>query len=251
MNLPKKSLGQNYLVDRNISRKIVESFSIKPDDRVVEIGPGRGAITSFILEKTTNLIAVEIDKTNCTYLKEKFPSLTILNRDILLTDLASLNTGKKLRVIGNIPYNITTPVVFKLINERKIIRDAQLMLQEEVARRLASPPGTKIYGIPSVILQAFSEVKLLFKVSASCFYPAPKVNSRVIYIDFTQSKEKYIKDPEIFIKIVRAAFATRRKTLKNSIGEFPGLKLSGKDMKKRPEMLSVDEFIELSNQLYI
>ncbi|MCX7877785.1 MAG: 16S rRNA (adenine(1518)-N(6)/adenine(1519)-N(6))-dimethyltransferase RsmA [Ignavibacteria bacterium] len=250
MKIPaKKSLGQNYLIDRNISRKIVDSFSISENDRVLEIGPGRGAITRYIHEKTSDVIAIEIDKDNFTYLKNELPSLKLLHKDILKTDFKSLSAGKKLRVIGNVPYNISTPIVFKLISERRYIIDAQLMVQEEVAQRLTASAGSKLYGIPSVILQAFSKVKPLFKVPPSCFRPEPKVYSRVIYIDFSYSLEDKITDTEFFIRVVKAAFATRRKTLKNSLRKFGSIESEYIDLKKRAETLSVNDFIELSNKL--
>lgn len=240
---PKKSLGQNYLTDENISRNIVDAFDIHSDDKIVEIGPGQGAITRYITERTKNLTVVELDKNNCAILASKFPALNIINQDFLKYKLDSL-----CRVIGNIPYNITTEIIFRLIDGRKLLSDAQLMIQEEVAQRLAAKPGSKQYGIPSVFIQVFSVPKLLFKVSKNCFYPKPKVDSRVIQLDFSKSREDEINDIPFFKKFVKAAFSTRRKTLKNALGSL-GLDLSkaGFDFTRRAETLSVDEFINLSN----
>jgi 16S rRNA (adenine1518-N6/adenine1519-N6)-dimethyltransferase len=245
-NYPKKSLGQNYLVDENICRNIVSSFEISDNDHVVEIGAGQGAITGFLLEKTKNLTAIEIDRNNCSILKERFPALNILNADFLKYRFEDENN--RIRVIGNIPYNITTEIVFRLIDFRKNISDVQLMIQEEVARRFAAPPGSKEYGIPSVLLQVFSRPELKFKVSKNCFYPRPKVDSRIIYFDFSESKEKEIKDIEYFRRFVKASFGQRRKTLRNALKvlELDLTKIEF-DFSRRAETLSIDEFIELSN----
>jgi len=249
---PKKSMGQNYLTDENICRNIVNAFDIQPGEHIIEIGPGKGAITRFILEKTNNLTVIELDRNNCAILKELFPDLNIVNRDFLKFDLNELikDPNDKLRVIGNIPYNITSPIIFKLADNRSIIKDAQLMIQEEVARRITAEPNNKEYGIPSVILNVFSSSKLLFKVSRSSFYPKPKVDSRIIYFDFTASIEDRVKDIEFFRKLVKTAFGTRRKTLRNCLKNIEvDLSKAEIDLGRRAESLSVDEFIELSNRL--
>lgn len=252
---PKKSLGQNYLTDDNICRNIVDSFNIKEDDLIVEIGPGTGAITKFILEKTKNLLAVEIDTNNITLLKEKFPEINLLNKDFLkvgLKELSSETGNKKLRIIGNIPYNITTEIVFKLIDSREFISDAQLMVQEEVAERFAARPDTKEYGIPSVFVQVFSRPELLFKVNKNCFYPKPKIDSRIIHFDYSINKTEKIKDITFFKIFVKTAFNTRRKTLRNSLKKLElDLSKSDFDFQRRAGTLSVDEFIDLSNELYM
>jgi 16S rRNA (adenine1518-N6/adenine1519-N6)-dimethyltransferase len=245
-------MGQNYLTDENISRNIVDTFDIKTGDNVLEIGPGKGAITKYILEKTSNLAVVELDRNNCQILKEKFPDLNIVNRDFLkldINDIAGSSTGK-LRIIGNIPYNITSPIIFKLLDNRSIIKDAQLMIQEEVARRITSPPNSKEYGIPSVLVNIFCSSKMLFKVSSGCFYPKPKVDSRIIYFDFSVSIEDQIKDLVFFRKLVKASFGTRRKTLRNCLKKMEvDLSKSDLDFGRRAESLSIEEFITLSNLL--
>ncbi len=248
---PKKSLGQNYLTDENICRNIVSSFDIKKDDAVLEIGGGKGALTKYILEKTGNLTVIEIDGNNCTVLKEKYPDLKIINKDFLKLDLSSvIPASSKARIIGNIPYNITTEIIFKLIDSRALILDAQLMVQEEVAQRLAASPNSKEYGIPTVFVQIFSRPKLLFKVSKNCFYPKPRVDSRIIHFNFTQSIENKIKDIVFFKKFVKAAFGTRRKTLKNSLKNLNlDLSKADFDFTRRAESLTVEEFINLNNQL--
>lgn len=248
---PKKSLGQNYLKDENISRNIVDAFNINENDNLIEIGSGQGAITKYIIERKKNFTVIEFDKHNCGILQEKFPGINIINKDFLKIEMDSLpNTDtKKLRVIGNIPYNITTEIFFKLIDNRHLISNVQFMIQEEVAKRLAAKPHTKEYGIPSVFAQVFCKPKLLFKVSRNCFYPTPKVDSRVIQFDFTSNLEEKITDTVFFKKFVKTAFGTRRKTLKNSLSslELPLLKTDF-DFTRRAETLTVEEFIMLSNR---
>lgn len=249
---PKRSLGQNYLIDENICRNIVNTFDIKPGENILEIGPGKGAITKFLFEKTKNLKVIELDEINCRYLNETFPGLEIISGDFLKTDLSSLmnSYAEKLRVIGNIPYNITSPIIFRLMDNRKLIYDAQLMIQEEVARRITASPGNKEYGIPSVLLNVFCRTKLLFKVSRNCFYPKPKVDSRIIYLNFADSQEERLKDKDFFRKIVKAAFGTRRKTLRNSLKNLNlNLEKTDIDMGRRAESLTIDEFIVMANKL--
>ncbi|HWA06067.1 MAG TPA: 16S rRNA (adenine(1518)-N(6)/adenine(1519)-N(6))-dimethyltransferase RsmA [Ignavibacteria bacterium] len=249
---PKKSLGQNYLIDENICRNIVDTFEIEQGEHIIEIGPGRGALTKYILQKTSNLTVIELDRNNCTFLKDLFPGLNIVNADFLKLDLDKLrgNPVEKLRVIGNIPYNITSPIIFKLMDFRTIVKDAQLMIQEEVARRITADPDNKEYGIPSVLLNVFGSSKLLFKVSRNCFYPKPKVDSRIIYFDFSVSLEEDVKDKVFFRKLVKAAFGTRRKTLKNALKNIDAdLSKAEIDLGRRAENLTIHEFIELSNRL--
>ena len=251
-NYPKKSLGQNYLVDENISKNIVESFNITGDDNVLEIGPGKGALTKYIIDKTDNLTIVEIDDNNCRILSGSFNGLNIINGDFLRTNLEIISKGKLLRIIGNIPYNITSEIIFMLINNRNYIRDAQLMIQEEVAQRIIARPGTKEYGIPSVIVQTFSKPEMLFKVSKNCFYPKPKIDSRIIHIDFSRSHEDKINDPVFYRKFVRAAFSQRRKTLHNSLKNInidTNSLNTDFDFSRRAETLTVEEYIYLSNYI--
>ena len=244
---PKKSLGQNYLTDENICRNIVDAFEIEPGEHIVEIGPGKGALTRYILEKTSNLTVIELDRNNCAILKELFPGLNIINCDFLKLNLSELlaNPVEKLRVIGN-----TSPIIFKLMDNRTIVKDAQLMIQEEVARRITADPNNKEYGIPSVLLNVFGSSKLLFKVSRNCFYPKPKVDSRIIYFDFSVSQEGKVTNIDFFRKLVKAAFGTRRKTLRNSLKNIEAdLSKAEIDLGRRAESLSINEFIELSNRL--
>lgn len=246
---PKKSLGQNYLVDNNICKSIVDTFNIEKKDHIIEIGPGQGAITKHILEKAGNYTGIELDNNNFLLLQKYFPSAFFLNMDFMDFSIKDASSSGKVRFIGNIPYNITTPIVFKLMDSRNSIADAQLMIQEEVALRIAANPNSKEYGIPSVLMQALSKPELKFKVSKNCFYPKPKVDSRIIYFDFGISRENEIKNIDFFRMFVKAAFSQRRKTMRNSLKllDLDLRKASGFDFGRRAESLSVDEFIKLSN----
>lgn len=248
---PIKRFGQNYLIDRNIINKIISRFSPKPNDIVLEIGPGQGALTGRLNELLSSYYAVEIDKRVIDTLSASYPNLKLINRDFLEFDLAVLNLkeGEKLRVIGNIPYNITSPILFKLIENRNIIADAMLMTQYEVAKRLTARPATKEYGILSVLLDLFTETELCFKISPNVFFPKPKVWSAVVHIKFRQELSAEI-DPALFIKIVKASFGNRRKTLKNSLSNsiFAGQNLSAANnlLTRRAEELSTEDFIYLT-----
>jgi len=255
---PKKSLGQNYLHDENICRNIVSAFKIKKDDLVVEIGAGKGALTKYLVSLTNNLAAIELDENNCRILGETFPELKVINEDVLKADFHGIlglfgKRKNRLRIIGNIPYNITTPILFNLIESRQVIIDSQLMMQEEVAQRLTAKPNTKDYGILSVFTQVYTKPKLLFRVSKNCFYPKPKVDSRVVNFEFTDELISKVSNEDFFRKFVRGAFGTRRKTLRNSLKNINinvnELKIDF-DFTRRAENLSVIEFIELGNDIY-
>jgi 16S rRNA (adenine1518-N6/adenine1519-N6)-dimethyltransferase len=257
-NKPKKRFGQNFLQDENILNKIVKEINPQPDDLIIEIGPGYGALTQKLLSATENLIAVEIDNELISNLKEKFPHLHLINEDFLETDLSQLSTdGKKLRVVGNIPYNITSPILFKLIENNKLIKDSVFMVQLEVAKRMTAKRGIKDYGILAVVLKYFTETELCFKISPNVFYPKPKVYSALVHINFKsisqlQEEQKRNVRPfdELFIQIVKAAFGNRRKTLKNSLSNsiFHEIDFSnsGIDLTLRAENLSVDDFVTLT-----
>jgi 16S rRNA (adenine1518-N6/adenine1519-N6)-dimethyltransferase len=249
-NKPKKRFGQNFLQDENILNKIVKEINPQQDDLIIEIGPGYGALTQKLNSLTENLIAVEIDNGLAEELKLKFPNLRLINEDFLETNLSQLLTdGKKLRVVGNIPYNITSPILFKLIENNKLIKDAVFMVQLEVAKRMTSSRGTKDYGILAVVLKYFTETELCFKISPNVFYPKPKVFSALIHIHFKKMQQSD-EEQKMFIAIVKAAFGNRRKTLKNSFSNsiFHEIDFSnsGIDLTLRAENLSVDDFVILT-----
>jgi len=249
-NKPKKRFGQNFLQDENILNKIVKEINPQPDDLIIEIGPGYGALTQKLLPATENLIAVEIDNELAKDLKERFPELNLINEDFLETDLSKLSSqDKKLRVVGNIPYNITSPILFKLIENSKLIKDAVFMVQLEVAKRMTSDRGTKDYGILAVVLKYFTETELCFKISPNVFYPKPKVYSALVHINFKSILQPQ-EEQKLFIQIVKASFGNRRKTLKNSLSNSIFHKIdfsnSGIDLSLRAENLSADGFVILT-----
>jgi 16S rRNA (adenine1518-N6/adenine1519-N6)-dimethyltransferase len=245
----KKSLGQNFLIDPNILKKIVNEISPKSGDKIIEIGPGYGALTALLSESGAEIIAVEIDKSLAKNLK--FQNVKILNTDFLKLNLAELAEQQKLRIVGNIPYNITSPIIFKLLEEREIIEDAVFLIQNEVAQRIKAKPFTKEYGILSVILQCFAEVKYCFKVSPNVFKPKPKVDSAVIHLYF--QKHKPCTNEKLFIEVVKAAFSHRRKTLKNSlmnsIFKDCNFKNIDFDLNRRAEELSIKDYVYLTERI--
>ena len=245
---PKKSLGQHFLNDISIAKKIVESLS--PCQNILEIGPGTGILTQFLLKKNNNLKLVEIDNESVNFLilELKINKSIIYNQDFLNLDLSKIFENNNFSVIGNFPYNISSQIVFKIIENRKLIPEMCGMFQYEVAERICENEGSKKYGIISVITQAFYETKLLFEVPNNFFSPPPKVNSAVILL----RRKKNLKidcDEKLFFKIVKLSFQQRRKTLRNSLKQ---INLSDNLREhiifdKRPEQLSVDQFVDLTN----
>lgn len=250
---PKKRFGQNFLVDDNIARKIVRSLETGDDDLVVEIGPGQGALTKHLINEAKNFIAVEIDRNVAEKLTGEgynVVSKSFLDFDFE-SDLSFRKKGEKIKVIGNIPYNITSDILFKLLDSKVKIDSCVLMIQKEVAERLVAGISTKQYGILAVQFQALAEVKLLFNVPPTAFFPKPDVNSSVIRIKFGNEKYK-VNDINVFKEFVRSAFSKRRKTLKNSLKDYfdkYGLKTEDfeLDFVRRAETLTVGEFVEVSN----
>jgi 16S rRNA (adenine1518-N6/adenine1519-N6)-dimethyltransferase len=255
---PLKRFGQNYLKDSNIIRKILKEIDPKPEDLIIEIGPGFGALTGPLLQNSPNITAVEIDKRAAAFLSKKFPRLNILNEDFLRLDLEKIYAERSgpaskenrfLRIAGNIPYNITSPVLFKMILKNNLIRDVVLMVQYEVAKRITSKKGSKDYGILAVLLNFFSDVKFCFKVSPNVFFPKPDVFSAVIHLYFKEINMNS-GDKKIFINIVKAAFGNRRKTIKNSLSNsiFTDIDFSdsGIDLSLRAEQLDTGSFLKLA-----
>ena len=245
---PKKSLGQHFLNDISIAKKIVESLS--PCQNILEIGPGTGILTQFLLKKNNNLKLVEIDNESVNFLilELKINKSIIYNQDFLNLDLSKIFQNNNFSVIGNFPYNISSQIVFKIIENRKLIPEMCGMFQYEVAERICENEGSKKYGIISVITQAFYETKLLFEVPNNFFSPPPKVNSAVILL----KRKKNLKidcDEKLFFKIVKLSFQQRRKTLRNSLKQINLSDNLREDIifDKRPEQLSVNEFIDLTN----
>ncbi|OQX88953.1 MAG: ribosomal RNA small subunit methyltransferase A [candidate division Zixibacteria bacterium 4484_93] len=254
---PKRSLGQNFLVDENIARKIAKTVQINRNDTVIEIGSGRGMLTRFLCERAGRVIAVEIDRNLANLLCTRdIPNLEIINEDFLNISLSDF--GEKLIVAGNIPYNITSSILFKIVSERKFIRRAALMMQKEVADRLVALPGTKNYGLLSVFIQFFFAISRIMNVPPECFIPRPRVTSAVVVFNKKFPVAQLINE-EFFIKFVKLSFAKRRKKLINSVAlssDIPSeaVSLAMRELSFpediRAESISPEDFSRLANAVY-
>ena len=251
MVFAKKKWGQNFLVDNNLLEKIIKTINIKDTEHVLEIGPGQGALSEKLVEVAKSLSMVEIDPDLIERLKvhEKLSGLTIINQDILKVDLESLSIDSPV-VVGNIPYNITSPIIFWLIDHFDHWDRAYLMVQKEVAQRLTASIGTKEYSRVTVMTSLFFDIEICFSISPNVFLPKPKVQSAFISItkrlDFDQKNVNVKK----FSQVVRMAFNQRRKMLRNSLSTLTiNSDKCNIDFTRRPEELTVDEFIDISNNI--
>jgi len=240
----RKRFGQNFLVDTRIIDRIVATIAPKREDNLLEIGPGQGAMTLPLLEKLDQLHVIEIDRDLITLLQSfDKDNLIIHEGDALKFDLDTLPTP--LRIVGNLPYNISSPILFHLLENRAQVEDMTFMLQKEVVERMVANNGNKTYGRLSVMMQAFFEVELIFIVPPESFEPAPKVDSAIVYLK--PLKKSLVDDVTTFQKIVKAAFAQRRKTLRNCLKLLLTQEQTSIDLSQRAEMLSVADFIKLTN----
>ncbi|MCX5850229.1 MAG: 16S rRNA (adenine(1518)-N(6)/adenine(1519)-N(6))-dimethyltransferase RsmA [Deltaproteobacteria bacterium] len=263
---PRKSLGQSFLMEQNIIRRISAIAQVTNNDIVVEIGAGIGVLTEDLARNAAKLIAVELDSRLVEVLKDKllkYNNVQIYQGDILKFDFEAIARDRKhkIKVIGNVPYNISSPALFHLLSFRKIIDSFVLMLQKEVVQRLVASPGGKNYGVPSVILQMFANVEKVFDVPASSFYPRPKVESSIIKGFFLDKPVVELADEEFFIKLVRDSFAHRRKMLINNLKKSKLLEgvlesllketliFGGIDPQRRGETLTIEEFGHMGNIL--
>ena len=247
----KKYLGQHFLNDEAIAKKIVDSLSLETD-YVLEIGPGMGVLTKYLVEKKEfETFLIEIDVESVDYLCQNFPQLqdNIFSGDFLKFDIKEL-FDKPFSIIGNFPYNISSQILFKVLDFRDDITEVVGMFQKEVAERIASPPGSKKYGIISVMLQAFYDIEYLFTVDENVFTPPPKIKSAVIRLERNTTK-KLDCDEALFKRIVKATFNVRRKTLRNGLKiiNVPAELLTDEIFNKRPEQLNVDEFVAITKKL--
>ncbi len=249
---PKKHLGQHFLTDKNIARKIAQTIQTKDYDLILEIGPGMGVMTQFLLEEYHKpVFVVEIDSESVKYLKKNFPKLEnqIIEGDFLKLDLSKLFPGKQIAITGNFPYNISTQIVFKTLEQKETVPVFTGMFQKEVSERITAKHGNKTYGILSVLTQIYYHTEYLFTVNEQVFNPPPKVKSGVIRLI---RKEKFPPvDYQYLKKIVKTAFNQRRKTLRNSLKSFnlsENLK-QARIFAKRPEQLSPQEFVELAQMI--
>lgn len=245
---PKKSLGQHFLTDKNIARKIVDSLTWNDYHCVLEIGPGMGVLTEYLLQiPEKDIRFVEIDQASVAYLNEKFSDIQskIIKADVLYKKFGDF-FSEPFAVIGNFPYNISSQLFFKILESRDSVKETVCMIQKEVAVRLASPPGSRDYGILSVFLQAWYDIEYLFTVPPQVFIPPPRVQSAVIRLR-RNDKNHLGCNEELFRKVVKTAFNQRRKTLRNSLRNILlNLDVSEPIFQKRPEQLGVSEFVRLT-----
>ncbi|WP_282134684.1 16S rRNA (adenine(1518)-N(6)/adenine(1519)-N(6))-dimethyltransferase RsmA [Seonamhaeicola maritimus] len=245
----KKHLGQHFLKDENIAKKIGDTLTLKGYDKVLEIGPGMGVLTKYLLEKDVETYVIEIDTESVEYLQANYLNLAprIIEQDFLKFDLTKVFNEESFAITGNFPYNISTQIVFKTLEMRHQIPEFTGMFQKEVAQRICSKEGSKVYGILSVLAQAFYDAEYLFTVPPSVFNPPPKVDSGVLRL--TRKQDYTLPcDEKLFFKVIKQGFQQRRKTLRNSLKTFnlsDNLKANS-IFGKRPEQLNVQEFIELT-----
>jgi 16S rRNA (adenine1518-N6/adenine1519-N6)-dimethyltransferase len=252
---PRKRFGQHFLHDSRIIERIIRALTPQPDEAIVEIGPGQGALTFPLLARVGRLIAIEIDRDLIPWLRERagaFGRLEIVEADALTVDLTELAARRTLRLVGNLPYNISTPLLFHVLEHAAVVRDMHFMLQKEVVDRMAAGPGSKVYGRLSVMLQARCEVEPLFDVPPGAFRPPPKVDSAVVRLVPLTREKIAVRAPDALDRVVRAAFAQRRKTLHNAlkgVADDAQLQAAGIDPGARAEDVGVAEYIALANAL--
>lgn len=254
---PKKNLGQHFLTDLNIAKRIADTVDACPDIPVLEIGPGMGVLTQFLVEKPRQVKAVEIDDESVRYLNEKFPKLrdNIIGDDFLKMDLRQVFDGKTFVLTGNYPYDISSQIFFKMLDNKELIPCCTGMIQREVALRIASKPGSRQYGILSVMIQAWYDTEYLFTVDEDVFNPPPKVKSAVIRMTRNGVQDLGC-DETLFKRVVKTVFNQRRKMLRVSLKPLfnketmPSPEFFANDMMtKRPEQLAVADFVELTNRV--
>ena len=258
-----KSLGQNFLIDDNIVDKIVAGAGIGPGDKIIEVGPGIGTLTREMASRAQNLMAVEIDKNLIPILEdtlEDYDNVKIVNEDIIKADIRGLIDenlgGGPVKLVANLPYYITTPIIMRFLEENINVTDIVVMVQKEVAERMNAQPGGKDFGALSVAVQYYCDTEIIAKVPRHLFVPQPNVDSIVIALRIRPERKYKVDDEDLYFKVVKAAFGQRRKTLLNSISSMgnlakdqvkEALEEAGIDPKRRGETLSLDEFAILSN----
>lgn len=248
---PRKRLGQHFLVDPQVIARIIAAAELGPDDLVVEIGSGLGVVTAELAKNVHHLIAVEIDQELIGISKkvlESLANISFVNQDVLKTSLAELALGRRYKVVGNLPYYITSPIIEKILEAEEKPEVAVVMTQKEVAERMVAGAGTKNYGSFSIFCQFYAEVKLNSLVSKSSFLPWPEVSSAVVALRPYKTPKYEVKDTKLFFDLVHAAFQQRRKKLSNSLKPF-GLTNSPVDLNRRPETVSIEEFASIANSL--
>jgi len=260
---PKKSLGQHFLIDRNILNRVVRTAQISQEDVVLEVGPGLGEMTLALARKAKSIVAVEIDLNLVEILKKKltdFPNVDVIRGDILTLHFrkSDFPKGQRMKVVGNLPYQISTPLLFHFIELKDFFSTLTLMLQKEVAERLVASPGNKTYGPLSIFTQLFLDLSIRFFVKPSAFFPPPKVDSALVHMEWREKPLVEIEDEKWFKKVVKGCFNYRRKTLVNALKHsslsFPAgfeerIEKIGIDRQRRPETLTIQEFAFLAKTL--
>ncbi|MDV3426851.1 MAG: 16S rRNA (adenine(1518)-N(6)/adenine(1519)-N(6))-dimethyltransferase RsmA [Bacillota bacterium] len=255
-----KSLGQNFLIDDTVLEDIVISADVNPHDEIIEIGPGFGALTRLLLDKGKSVTAIELDKKLIPILKDEFKdynNLKIINEDVMKCDMNEIIGDKEVKILANLPYYVTTPIITKLIKGKSNILSITIMIQKEVADRIAASPSTKDYGALTLMVKYYCDVTKVREVPPTSFMPSPKVSSTVIKLVPRKEKSVSVNDEVLFFKVIREAFNMRRKTLSNSLMPMGlskeelmnVLQESGIDPKRRGETLSIEEFALLSNKI--
>lgn len=263
-----KRYGQNFLIDSHILEKIIEAAEITKEDMVLEIGPGIGTMTQYLAEHAREVVAVEIDKTLIPILEDTlsvYDNVTVINEDILKVDMEALarekNGNRPIKVVANLPYYITTPIIMGLFESHTPLASITIMVQKEVADRMQAGPGTKDYGALSLAVQYYAKPEIMMNVSPSCFIPKPNVGSAVIRLTRYEQNPVQVKDEDFLFSLIRAAFGQRRKTLVNSLTNASFLSVSKEEILRalsemgvsetvRGEALTLEEFTKLSNLLF-
>lgn len=253
---PHKRLGQHFLIDADVIQRMVTAAAIRPDDTVLEIGPGLGALSEILVKHAGQLILVEMDATLAERLAERFAPdahVKIISADFLRLDMKEAFQEQSIKVVASLPYNVATPILFRLLDHRTQFSQATVMLQREVAERITASPGTKAYGVLSVLIQLYATTEAVCSVGPRSFFPAPKVHSQVIKLTLQKEPRVEVADAGLLRHIVKAAFNQRRKTLRNALRSVAAsdLEAIGQradiDLQRRGETLSLEEFARLTN----
>ena len=250
---PKKALGQHFLTDMSVASQIADTVDAMPQLPILEVGPGTGVLTQFLLEKQRTLKVVEIDRESVAYLQQHFPQLgdNLIDKDFLKMDLREVFDGQPFVLTGNYPYNISSQIFFKMLDYKELIPCCTGMIPKEVAERMAAGPGSKTYGVLSIFMQAWYNVEYLFTVDEHVFNPPPKVKSAVIRLTRNQSQSLGC-DEKLFRRIVKTVFTMRRKMMRNGMKQILGAGhplLEDPIFTRRPEQLSIQEFVTLTNRV--
>jgi len=255
---PHKKFGQHFLVDPTVINNMIRAAQISPESIVLEIGPGLGALSGTLANIAAQLYLVEVDAILADRLRKQLAdnaSVQVISADFLTLDLTATFPAPSIQVVASLPYNVATPILFRLLENRRQFPEATVMLQKEVAERLSAVPGTKAYGIPSVLTQLYATVTTVCTVGPRSFFPAPKVESQIVRLMFQDAPRVAVKDERVFQRVVKAAFAQRRKTLRNALraegyGDLEAVSVrAGIDLQRRGETLGVEEFATLADVL--